>query len=143
MATTQLSNEPTTGRAVVDRYFEVIEATVQGAPAPFPLTDIFAEDAIWSFPGDLPFSGTHVGRDRIFADFLAGVAEIFEPELEVKDLVILGEGDTVASEYRVLKRSKTGNDFDTYIVQFFEVRDGLITAVREYADVDYIRRTCF
>ena len=132
-----------TGREVVERYFEVIEATVKEEPAPFPLQEIFAVDATWAFPGRLPFSGGHVGRDRIFADFLAGVAAVFEPALEVQDLVIVGDGPVVGAEYRVLKRTTTGHDFDAYIVQFFEVRDGLIVAVREYVDVDYVARTCF
>jgi hypothetical protein len=54
--------------AVVARYIDAVrDGDIE------VITDSFAADATWEYPGDLPLSGTWRGRDAIVNEFLGSL----------------------------------------------------------------------
>ena len=105
---------------------------------------LFAEDATWTLIGDLPMSGTWHGRKAIFEDFLRlafGRIDTTTLDLEVTDL--FGEGDKVTLEWTSKAAVHGGGTYDQHCLAVFTVRDGLITAVREYFDTEHARQVLF
>jgi uncharacterized protein (TIGR02246 family) len=129
----------TTSKAVVERY---IAAAASGDAE--ELRDSFAADATWWLHGDLPIAGTWRGRDAILDDFLATALGYYEPgTIEIEPTSLVAEGDTVVAEWTSRARTRTGNAYENYCIGVFTVRDGRITAVREYMDTLYAQRTAF
>jgi ketosteroid isomerase-like protein len=94
-----------------------------------------AEDVSWWFPGSLPWSGTHKGRETIFRDLFGPAMSLFEPgtlSWEVRNAI--GEGDQVAVEWVVRGRSTSGRDYENDYSVMFRVKEGEIQAIREYVD---------
>jgi len=138
-----MSNVTTTdAKAVVQGYLDALVAGDLEA-----IRESFAEDATWTIYGDLPIAGPWQGRDAIVDKFLTTVgATLFEPgsgpHFEFPTLI--GEGDTVALEWRVDARSAaTGAEYRNSYCGIFVVRDGQIVAIREYLDSGYAKRVLF
>src|ERR1700722_7316101 len=93
----------------------------------------FAEDATWEYPGNLPLSGTYRGVDAIVDDFLAGAGELMTG-VTLELVSVIAEGDTVVAEWTPPPPSRTGAPYRNRNAGIFTVRDGKITAVREYTD---------
>jgi ketosteroid isomerase-like protein len=129
-----------TAKQVVQRYLDALVAGDLDA-----IRDSFAEDATWTMHGDLPIAGPWIGRDSIVDDFLTAVGgSLFEPGSHSFEFpTLIGEGDTVALEWRVRARTVGGDDYDNEYCGIFVVRDGRIQAVREYLDSRYAARTLF
>jgi uncharacterized protein len=83
---------------------------------------------------DLPLAGPWIGRDQITHDFMGTVLRaLFEPgSQQFQFRRPIGDGDTVALEWRVRARTATGEEYDNEYCGMFTVRDGRIAAVREY-----------
>lgn len=105
----------------------------------------FAEDATWTLHGDLPISGPWQGRDAIVDDFLVTVgSQIFEPGTPTFDWISQTADDSAAVlEWRVRATTTKGRPYDNCYLAIFEIADDHITAVREYTDVEYVRRVLF
>jgi hypothetical protein len=107
----------------------------------------FAEDATWTIYGDLPIAGPWHGRDAIVDEFLTAVGTtIFVPGSgpNFEFPLLIGEGDTVAVEWRVDARSAaTGGEYRNSYCGIFVVADGKIAAIREYLDSGYAKRVLF
>jgi uncharacterized protein len=127
-------------KAVVRHYLDVLLAGDLEA-----IRECFAEDAVWTMVGELPIAGPWRGRDRIVDDFLAAVGgRLFEPgSQEFEFPTLIGDGDTVALEWRVRARTAAGEDYDNRYCGIFVVRDGMIAEVREYLDSGYAARKLF
>lgn len=136
-----MSTVTTDAKAVVQGYLDALLAgDLEGIRA------CFAPDATWTIYGDLPIAGPWHGRDAIVDDFLGTVGwDLFEagsgPEFEFPTLI--GEGNTVALEWRVTARSAAGADYRNHYCGIFVVADGRIATVREYLDSDYAKRVLF
>ena len=136
-----MSTVTTDAKAVVQGYLDALLAgDLEGIRA------CFAPDATWTIYGDLPIAGPWHGRDAIVDDFLGTVGwDLFEagsgPEFEFPTLI--GEGNTVALEWRVTARSAAGADYRNHYCGIFVVADGRIAAVREYLDSGYAKRVLF
>jgi len=136
-----MSTVTTDAKAVVQGYLDALLAgDLEGIRA------CFAPDATWTIYGDLPIAGPWHGRDAIVDDFLGTVGwDLFEagsgPEFEFPTLI--GEGNTVALEWRVTARSAAGADYRNHYCGIFVVDDGRIATVREYLDSDYAKRVLF
>jgi uncharacterized protein len=130
----------TTPKQVVQRY---LDALLDGDID--TIRDSFAEDATWTIYGDLPIAGPWEGRDRIVDDFLSTVGgTLFEAGTQSFEFpTLIAEGDTVALEWRVRARTVGGADYDNVYCGIFTVRDGRISAVREYLDSAYAAKTLF
>jgi ketosteroid isomerase-like protein len=113
---------------VVEAYVAALQAGDPGA-----IRDSFAEDAEWCLTGELPLSGTWTGRDRILDDFLGRALASYEPgsvSFEVTHL--FGQGEHVAMEWITRGRSRAGEPYENRYYGLFTVRDGRISAIREY-----------
>jgi ketosteroid isomerase-like protein len=131
----------TDAKAVVQGYLDALVAGDLEA-----IRESFAEDATWTIYGDLPIAGPWYGRDAIVDEFLTAVGStLFEPgsgpSFEFPTLI--GEGDTVALEWKVRARSAAGADYRNHYCGIFVVADGRIAAIREYLDSEYAERVLF
>lgn len=133
MNTTEIS------RTVVEAYIEALSTgRIDDAKA------MFAEEATWTLGGDLPMSGTWHGRKGIFEDFLGlafGRLDVSTVVLKTTNLVAAGE--TVVVEWTSDASAYDGGQYHQQCAGFFIVKDGLISAVREYFDTDHARRVLF
>ncbi|WP_141576866.1 alpha/beta fold hydrolase [Actinomadura sp. WMMA1423] len=126
--------------AVVTRYVEAVASgdldTIRAS---------FADDATWTYPGDLPLTGTWKGRDAIVDDFLGGAGQLFEPGGEPKVALtnVVADGDQVVAEWTSRGTARGGAAYDNPCLGVFTVRDGRITSVREYTDTQHVERTLF
>ncbi|WP_427135416.1 nuclear transport factor 2 family protein [Pseudarthrobacter sp. S9] len=104
------------------------EAFIAGDMA--TLSEIFAEDAVWHAAGSGVLSGTKQGRDAILAYFgELGTRSEGTLEVTVQDIVG-GEKHTVALQHNHAETNGKIMDLDGALA--FEVRDGRITAGREF-----------
>jgi ketosteroid isomerase-like protein len=135
-----VSGDRTDAKDVVRHYLDVLLAGDVEA-----IRECFAEDAVWTIAGDLPIAGPWESRDRIVDDFLVAVGgRLFEAGSQRFEFpTLIGDGDTVALEWRVQARTAAGEDYDNSYCGIFVVRDGRIAEVREYLDSDYARRKLF
>jgi ketosteroid isomerase-like protein len=63
--------------------------------------------------------------------------------LPQRELGVVAEGDHVALEWTSRARTAAGEPYENFCIAVFTLRDGRITAVREYMDTGYARRTAF
>ena len=97
--------------------------------------DLLAADVLWILPEmpNVPFAGTWKGRQQ--------VAEFFRRLAETQDIVqmepeeFIGHGDKVIVLGRFTMHVKaTGKDSRSDWVHVWTVKDGKVTAMREYVD---------
>ena len=103
----------------------------------------FWQDATWSYPPSLGGPGVHRGRDAIFDVYFAVDEKLYETGTREYDIEILGataEDDRVAVEMRHRGRTTDGRPYESDYHVLYELRDGRISAVREYFDSLYVRR---
>ena len=132
-------NSTETSKDVVRNYVAALTAK-DGAP----LGSFFAEDATWTLIGDLPMSGTWHGHKGIFEDFLGlAFSRLRTDTLDLAVLDLFGEGEKIALEWTSKAEVHGGGLYDQHCLAVFTVRDGLITAVREYFDTEHARRALF
>jgi ketosteroid isomerase-like protein len=129
--------EHSSPKQVVRRYLDALVAGDLDT-----VRDSFAHDAVWTIHGDLPFAGPWHGRDHIVDDFLTTVGgALYEPgSVAFEFPTLIGEGDTVALEWRVRARTARGREYANAYCGLFVVRDGRIAEVREYLDTAYAAR---
>jgi uncharacterized protein len=126
--------------AVVARYIDAVrDGDIE------VITDIFAADATWEYPGDLPLSGTWRGRDAIVNEFLGSLGTLLEPgtpmTLEVTNL--LSAGAQVVAEWTSAANARGGAAYRNRNIGVFTVRDGKIAAIREYTDTRHAGQVLF
>jgi ketosteroid isomerase-like protein len=102
---------------------------------------LLTDDATWTMPGDLPVSGRHEGREAVLGDFLAKAAALFEPgSLRFELETVLIEGTYAIAEYTGTGRAADRRrEYCNHYCMVFELRDGQISAVREYLDTAHVR----
>ena len=129
-----------TSRAVVLDYVNALD---RGDPA--ELRAKFTPDATWWLCGDLPVSGTWTGPKAIIDDFLAAMMGRLDPSRPVvRDVKrVLADGDAVAVEWTTRATARDGSPYENDYAFVFEVRDGRISAVREYFDTARAQRVLF
>jgi uncharacterized protein len=129
-----------TTRAVVAAYIAALQRGDIDA-----LRASFAPDATWWVNGTLPVSGTWHGPDGILDGFLGAVVARLDPDAQVTQELtgLIADGDTAVAEWTSRARATTGRDYENRYAVVFEVRDGLITAVREYFDTERMRDVLF
>lgn len=108
------------------------------------MRDSFAPDATWSYPGDLPLSGTWTGRDAILHNFLGALGTYVDRDtIELQITSVVAEGDTVCVEWTSRCHTVGGEAYENCNMAAFVVREGRIAAVREYTDTLYAQRVLF
>ncbi|BFV60983.1 hypothetical protein KCMC57_up60870 [Kitasatospora sp. CMC57] len=127
-------------RTVVTRY---VNAVVEGDLD--TIVASFAEEASWTYPGDVPLTGVWSGRDAIINDFLGGVGSLFAPGgTPVVTLTnVIADGEQVVAEWTSKGLAATGRVYDNTCLGVFVVRNGVIVSVREYTDTQHVERSLF
>jgi uncharacterized protein (TIGR02246 family) len=108
--------------AVVRRIFDAF-ARQDG----FRLRDVFADDAVWTVPGDGVMAGTFRGRDAIFR-FLARLPKETDGTYRSQLLDVLASDERAAALYRA-SGERRGRRLDLDQVLLFRLRDGVVAEV--------------
>ncbi len=99
------------------------------------LRDVFAEDAVWHFPGRSPLAGDHRGVDAIL-QFLGKLMQLSGGTFKVEARDVL-----VSDRHAVALQHATGtrNDktLDITACQLFTIRDGKVVEIRGYYSDQY------
>lgn len=138
MSTDNVVTDPKT---VVIRY---VEAVRDGDLA--LIRDSFAEDASWTYLGEVPLLGrVWQGRDTIVDEFLGGAGALFAPGTgaEVALVNAFADGEQVLAEWTSKATARNGAAYDNRCAGIFTVREGRIVSVREYADTLHVVRSLF
>ncbi len=98
------------------------------------------EEATWTAQvREVPGAGTHKGHKGIIDEFLTPVRGLFAPgDPKVVIDSIASNGPLVMLETRGVGRLKDGRPYSNLYAWALEVRDGKITAIREYMDSHYV-----
>jgi ketosteroid isomerase-like protein len=126
-------------KAIVLEYLEDIKAGRHEAAYA-----AFAEDATWTTPPSLPWPGKFFGRRDIFDGYFAVDKGLFTTGMDAYDLetrLVIAEGDHVVVEMTHRSTGLNGNEYNTDHCLVFDVRHGLIQAVREYIDSLYLKES--
>ncbi|MEY9935817.1 nuclear transport factor 2 family protein [Streptacidiphilus sp. MAP5-3] len=124
----------TTEQQVVLRYFDALANGKQDV-----IRDSFAADATFTYPADLPMSGTWTGPDGIVDGFLAAAFALLDPEKPVSVDVtgVYPAGQHVIVEWTSRGTVRNGNPYLNHNIAVFTVREGRIVSAREYADTQH------
>ncbi len=104
----------------------------------------FAEDATWTTPPSLPWPGKFYGRRDIFDGYFAVDKGLFTTGMEEYNLetrLVVTSGNHVVIEMTHYSVGLNGNKYETDHCLVFDVKDGLIQAVREYIDSLYLKES--
>ena len=127
--------EAATSRAVVVRLLEAFGRGDFDTAA-----NLFAMDATLWVVGNLPFSGTLVGRKEIAERNLIPSGKLSLPGSTSIELgMIISHGQHVAAEWVFKRKTLDGRDYANAFCGLFEVREGEITKMREYLDTLYAK----
>lgn len=132
-------NDTEANKAVCARLFERFSAgDVAG------VLDLMGDDATWWLPGkagQLPVVGTR-SKAQIAKLFQAMESQLEGPlKMTVKSAI--AEGDQVALEVESLGHLKNGRTYSQEYHFRIGLRDGKISAVREYLDTLHVREVWF
>ncbi len=108
--------------AIVRRIFDAF-ARKEG----FALRGLFAEDAVWSVPGDGVMAGVYRGRDEIFR-FLARLPKETEGSYSSELVDVLASDKRAAALYRA-RGTRHGRTLELDQVLLFTIDDGLVREV--------------
>jgi ketosteroid isomerase-like protein len=105
--------------------------------------EAFVEEATWTTAPSLPWPGLFRGRKQIFEGYFAVDKGLFTTgmscyDLETRNVVVAGDCVVVEMHHRAEGRS--GRRYETDHCLVFELREGRITAVREYIDSLYLKQ---
>jgi uncharacterized protein (TIGR02246 family) len=107
------------------------------------LNSLYAEDITWVVPGDLPPSGTHVGLDAVLKVMGQAFHNFVPGSFGIELLSVLADGDHAAVEWTARAKLTKGGDYENHYAFVYEIRDGKIRTMREYADTQYAQRVLF
>ena len=99
------------------------------------LLDQMSDEVTWELPEveGVPLSGKRTGRDSV-KEFFAMVARDQEViEFEPREFVAAGDKVVSLGHYQ-WRVKDTGRDFASHFAHVFTIRDGKVTAFREYFD---------
>lgn len=108
--------------ALVRRIFDAF-ARRQG----LALRDVFAEDAVWTVPGQGTMAGAFRGRDEIFR-FLGRLPKETDGTYSSRLIDVLASDDRAAAVYRA-SGERHGRRLELDQVLLFEIEDGLVREV--------------
>ena len=123
-------------RALVRRYFDAMKA---GSPK---LPELLADDVTWWVPPSSPLGGLHDGKAKVLA-LMAQCVGLYDGPLEVTIESLIAEGDRAAAQLVIDGRTAKGEPYHNFYHFAFRVRDGRISAVREYVDTLYAQQKLF
>ena len=93
----------------------------------FALRGLFAENAVWTVPGEGVMSGIYRGRDEIFR-FLARLPRETQGTYQSELTDVLASDDRAAALYRA-RGERRGRTLELDQVLLFHIQDGLVREV--------------
>ena len=112
----------------IEENIELIKKVVAGG---LDVMEFLAEDAVWVIPG----FGTYRGKDDIYTKLLAPTDSLMESMGSSVITNIIAQGDYVVVEsYAKDRMTKSGKPYNNTYCQVYEVADGLVQHITEYAD---------
>lgn len=93
---------------------------------------LMAEDGTWWVAGTMPISGTKTKAE--FAQLLVGVGDMIDGPLTIDPYAMTAEGERVAVEATSRAEHVNGKSYRNQYHFLFVLKDGKITAVKEYLD---------
>jgi ketosteroid isomerase-like protein len=98
------------------------------------LLDLMAEDVVWDIPGaGLPLAGTYRGRDGVASFFQNLSADVEILDFQPREFLADGNRVLVVGWERTRVRT-TNRTVELDWVMAFTVRDGKVSAYRQYLD---------
>jgi uncharacterized protein len=102
-----------------------------------------SDNVSWLVPGNTPgVSGLKRGKDEILK-FMSGVGDIFPEGLQSEIRKAHCDGDTVIVELTNRGKVRNGKQYENEYCFVFELEDGKIRRIREYADTQKARDILF
>jgi uncharacterized protein len=104
------------------------------------VASMFSDDAEWLAPKGnatalaMPYTNHMVGREQIAHFIAVEFGKLFHADLKVDFRGFYAEDDVVIVEERMQATLSNGLHYDVEYCFIFELKDGLITRVREYMD---------
>jgi uncharacterized protein len=96
---------------------------------------LFSQDASFWIIGNLPISGTLVGRDEIMKKrFRPGGSRVVPGSKSLQIGKVIAEGEFVAAEWTSRRKVVNAPDYANTFFGLFQVRGGEILMLREYMD---------
>ncbi|MCZ6865251.1 MAG: nuclear transport factor 2 family protein [Candidatus Dadabacteria bacterium] len=119
----------------VKKFYEML---MSGDPSKLPT--VMDQDIQLVMMKGWPYGGTYSGIDSAINDFFSKVRELLDPfTLEIYEYI--DAGDVVISLGMYHTPSKeTGQDMPSAFAHLWDVRDGKLTRMRQYADTVQISR---
>ena len=119
-------------RAVIEDFYAALRKGNRAR-----LLELLAPDAVWIPPAAAPVprtEGAEAIADALGGDIVRSTFDLSKPfALEVRR--ILADGDVAVVQQRLTATAKaTGADYDNQYCWIYEVRDGRIAVLEEYAD---------
>jgi hypothetical protein len=93
----------------------------------FSLRGLFAEDAVWTVPGEGVMAGTHHGRDEIFR-FLARLPKETDGTYRSQLVDVLASAERAAALYRA-RGTRHGRTLELDQLLLFRIEDGVVREV--------------
>src|ERR1700754_1503876 len=131
-----------TREEVAEAVRRYIDAANRGDAA--SLANSFSDDATFTIWGDMPMSGTAAGKQAIMNEFLPAARALFQPgTLQQRITHMIVDGEHVVAEIQAYAKTGAGEPYENAYCMVFELRDGHISAIREYMDTAYARRLLY
>ncbi len=97
----------------------------------------WAEDATWTFPGNVPISGETKGKKAIEAGFVKWMGQYPKIHFTVKEVFVsnifaLGATNNIAVEWDIDVTNRKGREFHNSGVTIVRAKGGKAVAVKEY-----------
>lgn len=97
----------------------------------------WAEDATWTFPGNIPISGEAKGKKEVEAAFSKWMERFPQINFTIKEVFVsnifaLGATNNIAVEWDLVEVDHEGKEFRNSGVTIIKVKGGKVVAIREY-----------
>ena len=97
----------------------------------------FAEDATWTFPGNIPISGEWKGKEAIEAAFTEWMERFPKINFTLKEVFVsnifaLGATNNIAAEWDVVETDREGKEFHNSGVTTIRIKGGKVVSMRDY-----------
>lgn len=97
----------------------------------------WAENATWTFPGNIPISGETKGKKAIEAAFAKWMERFPKINFTIKEVFVsnifaLGATNNIAAEWDIVEADREGKEFHNSGVTIIRVKGGKVVAIKEY-----------
>jgi ketosteroid isomerase-like protein len=105
----------------------------------------WAEDGIWTFPGNIPISGETKGKKAIEAAFAKWMERFPKINFTIKEIFVsnifaLGATNNIAVEWDIEEADREGQEFHNSGVTIIRVKGGKAVSIKEYIfDADSLK----